>query len=91
MTRYRDRLIEHDIRIAYAEITQGRRHAIQLAAIRAQVSADRADVDRVLSEMGRADGVHLRGEADQKTLTAEDRAAAIVLGGTARHTLLIES
>lgn len=63
---------------------------VRLADLRLQVPASAAAVDRVLTAMARRPGVHLRAEADQKTLTEADQAAAIILGGVARHTLLIE-
>lgn len=87
---YRDRILEHDIRIAYAAAVQGKPRPIRLAELRTQVDASRIDIDRVLSVIATRDDVHLHSEADQKILTTADRDAAIVLGGTARHTLLIE-
>lgn len=89
---YRARLIEHDIRMEYADLAQRTGEtAVRLSAIRPLIlDSTRAEVDRVLDEMARRDGIHLRGEADQKTLTAADRQGAIRLGGTDRHTISIE-
>lgn len=84
---YRDRRTEDRIRGAYQVAGA---HTIRLSHLRELTPDSREDVDRVLARMALQDGVHLRGEADQKTLTAHDRAAAIILGGTARHTLYIE-
>ncbi|WP_069164556.1 hypothetical protein [Nocardia altamirensis] len=80
-------IIETCIREAYAAI--GTR-TVRLAELRLRVPASPAAVDTALRAMARQPGVHLRAEADQKTLTYSDQIAAIVLGGTARHTLLIE-
>jgi hypothetical protein len=66
--------------------------AVPLSVIRVAIPVSRGGFDRAIRRMvARQDGVHVRAEADQKTLTAADTAAAIILGGTARHTLLIES
>lgn len=46
-------------------------------------------VDEALRQLANREDVHLWSESDQKRLTANDRAAALVLGGTARHLLLI--
>ncbi|GHH57640.1 hypothetical protein [Lentzea cavernae] len=46
-------------------------------------------VDEALCQLTMREDVYLRGEADQRRLTAEDRKSALVLGGTARHVLLI--
>ncbi|RBO87048.1 hypothetical protein [Nocardia puris] len=76
---------EAAIRAAYAALGGG---AVALADLRDRVAAPRAEVDAALARLARA-GAHVRSEADQKTLTDRDHAAAVVLGGTARHTLLI--
>lgn len=47
----------------------------------------RAQWSRVIDRLALTEGVHVDGEADQKRLTAEDHAAAVTLGGTARHTI----
>lgn len=79
---------EAQVRAAYAELTTG--FAVRLADLRDRVAAGRAEMDETLTRMSRTAGVHVRAEADQKTLTERDRAAALILGGTARHTILIE-
>jgi hypothetical protein len=84
---YRDRRTEARIRSAY-EIAGAR--TMRLSQLRELTPDSRADLDRVLTRMALQDGVHVRGESDQKTLTDHDRAAAIILGGAARHTLYIE-
>lgn len=80
-------IVEAYIREAYAALGGGN---VRVAALRPRVPASDAIFRRVLIDMSRREGIHLRGEADQKTLTGEDRDQAIFLGETARHTLLIE-
>lgn len=80
--------VETYIRDAYRQLGGG---TVRVADLRIHVPASDDIFRRVLAHMALQDGVHLRGEADQKILTSDDRAAAIMLGGTARHTLLIES
>ncbi|WP_280381415.1 hypothetical protein [Nocardia wallacei] len=84
--------VEARIRGAYTQccVTAGTR-TVRLADLRAALAGTAAaDIDRVLDRMGTSDGIHIRSESDQKALSDRDREAAIVLGGTARHTILIE-
>ncbi|GGU73861.1 hypothetical protein [Lentzea flava] len=53
------------------------------------VPADRLDL--ALTALAERPDVHLWAEADQKSLTDPDRQAALVLGGSPRHTLVIEA
>ncbi|MGI5500851.1 hypothetical protein [Lentzea sp. CA-135723] len=53
------------------------------------VPGDRLDL--ALTTLADRPDVHLWGEADQKSLTDLDREAALTLGGSARHTLVIEA
>lgn len=80
-------ITENYIREAYTTLGGG---TVRLAALTLKVPASPRLIARVLTKMALEPGVHLRSEADQKTLTAADHQAAITLGGTARHTLLIE-
>lgn len=48
-------------------------------------------VDGVLRRMERLPDVHLAPEADQKTLTEDDRRAAVRVGGVSKHLLAIEA
>jgi hypothetical protein len=50
----------------------------------------RAELDQALQQLSRRPEVYLIPEANQKILTPEDRAAAVELGGEARHLLSIE-
>ncbi|GAB4590147.1 hypothetical protein [Nocardia sp. IFM 10818] len=85
--------VEALILAAYASLTRGRAwvYGIGLADLRARVDAPREAVDRALHQMASERRAHVRAEADQKTLTERDHAAAIELGGTARHVLTIET
>ncbi|MFF2551761.1 hypothetical protein ACFVUS_12220 [Nocardia sp. NPDC058058] len=84
--------IAGQVEAAYAELARGGGAAVRLAVLREQLGElSRGAVDRALESLARRDDVHVRAEADQQTLTAQDRDAAIVLGGTARHLLTIEA
>jgi hypothetical protein len=50
----------------------------------------RHDLDATLSRMYRIPGVSLVPEANQKTLSAEDHAAAISIGDQPKHAIAIE-
>jgi hypothetical protein len=64
--------------------------AVPLVELRRSLARHpRALVDEALCWLARQEDVHLWSEADQKRLTADDRAAALVLGGVPRHLLLI--
>ncbi|UGT42162.1 hypothetical protein LTV02_01655 [Nocardia yamanashiensis] len=79
------------VEAAYAELTRGRGTALRLTDLRDRLSEmPRAEVDHALKELARRENVHIRAESDQKTLTDRDREAALVLGGTPRHLLMIE-
>jgi hypothetical protein len=79
------------VEAAYAELTRGAGTPVRLAVLRERLDGvPKDDVDRAIELLSRREGVHVRAEADQKTLTDDDRAAAVVLGGTPRHLLTIE-
>jgi hypothetical protein len=59
---------------------------VRLSEIRMYVD----DADAALLELAEVEGVHLRAEMNQQTLTDEDREAAIRLGGEDRHNIQIE-
>ncbi|HLS75650.1 MAG TPA: hypothetical protein VK083_02520 [Nocardia sp.] len=80
------------VRAAYTAETRGSGRPVPLAVLRERLAeVPRAEFDRGVAVLSRDEGVHVRAEADQKTLTDRDRAAAVVLGGTARHLLTIEA
>lgn len=51
----------------------------------------RADVDAALVELSRSEGVVLPAEPNRKALTADDAAAAVRIGGEAKHLLAIDA
>ena len=80
------------VEAAYAAESRGSGGPVSLAVLRERLDGvPRPEFDRAVAQLSRRDGVHLRAEADQKTLTERDRAAAVVLGGTARHLLTVET
>ncbi|MEU4648983.1 hypothetical protein [Nocardia fluminea] len=76
----------------YTELTKGKPDQVRLAELRNRLPhippVDFSDAMVLLADR---DGVHVRAEADRKTLTDDDHAAAVVLGGTARHLLTVEA
>ncbi len=83
--------VKSQVEAAYAEITGGSGESVRLTDLRGRLNGvPKDEVDRALELLARRPDVHVRSEADQKTLTELDREAAVVLGGTARHLLMIE-
>ncbi|MEV4319767.1 hypothetical protein [Actinocrispum sp. NPDC049592] len=83
--------VKGQVEAAYAEITGGSGESVRLADLRDRLNGvPKSEVDRALELLARRPDVHVRSEADQKTLTELDIQAAVVLGGTARHRLMIE-
>jgi hypothetical protein len=83
--------VEKQIRLAYHELVLEPRGWIGLRALRERLGGlPRADVDAALLRLDLLPGVYLQPESDQKTLTEADRAAAIRIGGEAKHLLSIE-
>ncbi|MFD3509081.1 hypothetical protein [Nocardia sp. NPDC058666] len=76
---------------AYAAITDGKPEQVRLADVRTRLPHLSPDeFTRAIVALADREGVHVRAEADRKTLTEDDRAVAVSLGGTARHLLTIE-
>jgi hypothetical protein len=74
------------IRSAYQRLAREPKAFVSLARLRAALSdLDRNDVDDALSALYRQQTVNLIPEANQKTLTDEDRSAALHIGGQNRH------
>lgn len=77
---------------AYTAVSKGGGGPVRLAVLRDRLDGlPRGEFDRGVELLSRRPGVHVRAEADQKTLTDEDRDAAVVLGGTPRHLLTMEA
>ncbi|MGM1062760.1 hypothetical protein [Saccharothrix sp. Mg75] len=82
----------HRVEAAYRVLAPRPGDAVSLRSLREHLDDVPADrLDRALTALADRDDVHLRGEADQRSLTEADRRAALVLGGSPRHTLAIEA
>ncbi len=88
-----DRLddVEDRIRAAYRQLTPFPGGWVGLLELRARLSdLSRADVDRGLQAIQRVTGIAVIPEENQKTLTPDDRAAAIAIGGQPCHLIAIQ-
>jgi hypothetical protein len=75
------------VRRAYADLAAEPEDWVSLTDLRRQLDGlARHEVDQVLKDLD-GKGVTLIPEANQKTLTAEDRAAAVRIGGEDNHLL----
>ncbi len=82
--------VEKQIRSAYHDLVVEPRGWVGLRTLRERLGGlARADVDVALLRLDLLPGVYLQPESDQKTLTEADRAAAIRIGGEAKHLLSI--
>ncbi|WP_424531363.1 hypothetical protein ACOZ38_15480 [Sphaerisporangium viridialbum] len=85
-----DSAVEARIRAAYAELAEKPGTWIGLTEIRELISdLPRAAVDQTLRLMNRMPDVTLIPESNQKTLSQEDREAAVTIGDQAKHALWI--
>ncbi|GAA3342859.1 hypothetical protein GCM10020358_39390 [Amorphoplanes nipponensis] len=80
------------IRKAYDGIAQAPGDAVKLVRIRAALPGDIsvARVDEALTVMNRGADVRIFAEANQKTLTDADRAAAVTIGNQDKHLIVIK-
>ena len=83
--------LEDRIRAAYARLTPRPGGWVRLAELRAVLEDGREQVDAALAAMSRAPRVSVIPEEDQKKLTPEDRAAAVVIGDRPKHLIAIEA
>jgi hypothetical protein len=83
--------VEARIRAAYRKLVGRPRGWVGLADLRRQLDgiAER-DVDAALKALHRSPHANLVPESNQKALTAEDRRAAVHIGGEDKHLLSIE-
>ncbi|GAA0961160.1 hypothetical protein [Actinocorallia libanotica] len=80
------------VREAYWRLAREPQDWVSLTRLRPLLgNASRQEVDETLRRMERLPDVHLVPEADQKTLTGDDRAAAVLVGGVSKHLLAIEA
>lgn len=83
--------VEKRIRSAYQELVAEPRGWIGLGPLRERLGdLPRSEIDAGLLRLDLLPGVFLQPESDQKSLTDADRAAAIRIGGEAKHLLSIE-
>ena len=83
--------IEASIRTAYARLAREPGSTVRLSRLRNELrDIPRSDLDDALARLRRAADVSLIPEENQKTLTDEERAAAVVVGNQQNHLLSIE-
>ncbi|OZC78776.1 hypothetical protein CH251_03285 [Rhodococcus sp. 06-462-5] len=83
--------IEASIRAAYARLAREPGSTVRLSRLRNELrDIPRSDLDDALARLRRAADVSLIPEENQKTLTEEERAAAVVVGNQQNHLLSIE-
>ncbi|MEU3474199.1 hypothetical protein [Rhodococcus sp. NPDC006774] len=83
--------IEASIRAAYARLASEPGSTVRLSRLRNELrDIPRTDLDDALARLRRAADVALIPEENQKTLTDEERAAAVVVGNQQNHLLSIE-
>jgi hypothetical protein len=82
--------LEAGIRKAYAELAPGGGRWVSLTRFRPLLGdVPKAEVDTALVRMERLPDVDIVPESNQKTLTAQDREAAVIVGNQAKHLLWI--
>ncbi|WP_214411737.1 hypothetical protein [Sphaerisporangium fuscum] len=82
--------VQARIRAAYAEIGGRPGAYVGLTELRRRLGeVPRAEVDRALRAMNRLPDVNIVPESNQKTLTPEDREAAVTIGDQEKHVLWI--
>jgi hypothetical protein len=78
------------IRKAYSTLVRSTGDWVNLLDLRnALEPADRSEVDGALIHLNRDPDVHIVPKSDQKSLTPEQRAAAVVIGNQDRHQIAI--
>ena len=82
---------EDRVRAAYARLAPRPGGWVRLAELRAALGDARGDVDTALTALSRAPGVSVIPEEDQKKLTPDDRAAAVMIGDRPKHLIAIEA
>ncbi|MEV4415824.1 hypothetical protein [Catellatospora sp. NPDC049609] len=84
--------LEKRLLAAYDKLSDMPNAWVSLTDLRAELTGDSiADVNHVLMKMAVARTIVLVPEENQKTLTAEDHAAAIHIGGEDKHLISIEA
>lgn len=83
--------VENRIRSVYHRLTARPGGWVRLVELRTELDDARSDVDAALVALHRTPGVSVIPEEDQKKLTPEDRAAAVVIGDRPKHLIAIET
>jgi hypothetical protein len=80
------------VRVAYDKLADAPQAWVSLTDLRRELTgASAVEVDAALMKMAVGGAIVLVPEDNQKTLTDEDRAAAIHIGGEDKHLLSIEA
>jgi hypothetical protein len=83
---------EAKVRAAYVRLAARAGGWVDLVRLRAELpDVSRHDLDAALTRMYRIPGVSLIPEENQKTLTPQDRAAAVSIGDQDKHLIAIEA
>lgn len=82
---------EERIRVAYDKLAPRPGGWVSLTRLRAELDDPREAVDSALVTLHRTPGVSVIPQEDQKVLTAEDRAAAVLIGDRPKHLIAIEA
>lgn len=83
--------LETSIRLAYRKLAPKPGDWVHLAKLRPLLNgASKEDVDGVLKALGRKQEVSLAPNPDRKAVTADDRSAAVRIGGDDNHLIAIE-
>lgn len=83
--------VEEKVRAAYVRLAARSGGWVDLVRLRQDLSeVSRHDLDAALTRMYRIPGVSLVPEENQKTLSAEDHAAAVSIGDQAKHLIAID-
>lgn len=84
--------VEERVHTAYTRLAARAGGWVDLVRLRDELAdVSRHDLDAALTRMYRIPGISLVPEENQKTLTAEDHAAAVSIGDQAKHLIAIES
>jgi hypothetical protein len=80
------------IRLTYQELATYPGDWVRLTEVRHRLSdVPRGELDAELLRLLDADEVNIAPESDQKSLTPEDRAAALSIGGKDKHLIMVRS
>jgi hypothetical protein len=83
--------IEARVRSAYVRLAAYDGGWVDLVRLRAALpDVSKQDLDEALTKMYRVPGVSLMREDNQKTLTADDHAAAVQIGNQPKHMIAIQ-